>query len=178
MNSNAPVQPLTQEQFMRLFLETERELLRYVMALIPNPSDARDVVQETAVALWRAVEKYDPSRPFGPWACRFALNEARLHLRSEARRRVQLEEDVAELLDARRVELAKPLDTRREHLRDCLERLPEDQRELVRDYYFNDEKIEHLATRIGRGTEAVYKSLQRIRQTLHHCIERKIHAQT
>jgi RNA polymerase sigma-70 factor (ECF subfamily) len=169
-----PRPPITEEQFMRLFLEAEREILRYVMAIIPNVSDARDIVQETATALWKAVAKYDSSKPFIPWACRFALNEARMHLRSEARRRVVLEEDVTALLDARRTELTGHLDARREHLKDCLGRLPSDQRSLVRDYYFEDQSIETLAARLGRTAEAVYKSLQRIRQALHRCVAQKL----
>ena len=163
----------TDEQFMRLFLESERELLRYVMVLIPNVHDARDVLQEAAVALWRAAEKYDPARPFVPWACRFVLNEARMFLRGAARRRRFIEEDVAVLLDSQRLEMAEGLKARREHLRECLRELPEQHRELVRGYYFDDETIESLARRQGRGSEAVYKALQRIRQTLHHCMQRK-----
>lgn len=163
----------TDEQFMRLFLESERELLRYVMVLIPNVHDARDVLQEAAVSLWRAAEKYDPARPFVPWACRFVLNEARMFLRGAARRRRFIEEDVAVLLDSQRLEMAEGLKARREHLRECLRELPEQHRELVRGYYFDDETIESLARRQGRGSEAVYKALQRIRQTLHHCMQRK-----
>lgn len=58
---------------MRLLLQAERALLRYVMALVPNVTDARDVVQETAAALWQAADKLDPGKPFVPWACRSAL---------------------------------------------------------------------------------------------------------
>jgi RNA polymerase sigma-70 factor (ECF subfamily) len=175
--ANTPAEPLTQEQFMRLFLSSERELLRYVMALVPNPSDAREVVQETAVALWQAIGKYDPEKPFVPWACRFALNEARLYLRTESRRRRLLEEDVAAMLDERRLEMAAPLDARREHLQDCLDSLQEVQRRLVRGYYFEEESIEALAASFGRGADAVYKTLQRTRQALHQCIERKLQAE-
>lgn len=174
MHPDTPNQALTHEQFLRLFLEAERELLRYVMALVPNVSDARDVVQETAVALWNAIEKYDPARPFTPWACRFALNEARRFLRADSRRRRFLEEDVAAMLEERRVAAAASLDARREHLRDCLDRLPEEQHRLVRGYYFEELSIDSLAAACGRGTEAVYKSLQRIRQALQQCIERKL----
>lgn len=163
---------------MRLFLSAERELLRYVMALVPNVSDARDVVQETAVALWQAIEKYDPQKPFVPWACRFALNEARLHLRTESRRRRLLEEDVAELLEKRRAEIAEPLDVRREHLRDCLGRLTWEQRQLIHGYYFEEHSVETLAATFGRGVEAVYKALQRTRQALHQCIETKLQAES
>ena len=60
------------------------------------------------------------------------------------------------------------------HLRDCSSCLPDDQRQLLRGYYFADDSIEVLATRFGRGSEAVYKSLQRIRQALQLCIQRKL----
>jgi RNA polymerase sigma-70 factor (ECF subfamily) len=163
---------LSQEQFMRLFLQSEREILRYVMAIVPNVADARDIVQETALALWKGIDKYDPSRPFIPWACRFALNEARMFLRTDGRRR-RLRDEVAGLLEARRVEIAPELDARRSHLRDCLERLPEEHRRLIRSYYFDDETIAAIAAEAGRTTEAIYKALQRIRTALEQCIERK-----
>ena len=41
-----------QREFLRLFLSAEVDLYRYVCALIPAPSEARDVVQDTALALW------------------------------------------------------------------------------------------------------------------------------
>lgn len=159
---------------MRLFLQAERELTRYVMAIVPNVNDARDVVQETAMSLWRAIAKYDPAKPFVPWACRFALNEARMHLRSEGRRRKRfLQDDVVALLEERRQDLAPQLDARRQHLRDCLDRLPKDHRGIVRGYYFDDESVDAIAARLGRSVDAIYKSLQRIRQALQECIERK-----
>lgn len=170
-----PAPRMTHEQFRRLFVQAERELLRYVMALVPNVNDARDVVQETAVALWEAIDKYDPARPFTPWACRFGLNQARLFLRSEGRRRRRVDAEVAELLQARRIEIAPQLDARRQYLGDCLENLPAEQRQLVRDYYFHGDAIELVAARLGRSTDAAYKSLQRIRQALQRCIERKQH---
>ncbi len=163
---------------MRLLLKSERELLRYVMVLVPNVNDARDVLQETAIALLRTIDKYDPERPFVPWACRFALNEARMFLRTAARRRRLIDEDVAALLEGRRLEIAAGLDKRREHLVNCLSRLPHEQQQLIRGYYFDEESIESLAERFARGKESVYKSLQRIRQVLHECIEGKLRAES
>lgn len=182
MHDLPPHQPsppaLSHEQFMRLFLQSERELLRYVMVLVPRVNDARDVLQETALALWREVAKYDPTRPFVPWACRFALNEARMFLRSEGRRRRRfLQDDLVALLEDRRIEIAADLDDRRRHLRDCLDRLPADQRGLIRGYYFDEETIAGLAARLGRTVDAVYKSLQRVRHALQQCIERKLLAE-
>jgi RNA polymerase sigma-70 factor (ECF subfamily) len=179
MPSRDPCPPMSHEQFMRLFLQSERELLRYVMAIVPNVNDARDVVQETALALWREIAKYDASRPFVPWACRFALNEARMFLRTESRRRRKyLADDIVHILEDRRVEIAPQLDARRRHLRDCLDRLPSEQRGLIRGYYFDDESVAALAAKVGRSVDAIYKSLQRVRHALQQCIDKKLLAET
>ncbi len=165
---------MTHQQFILLFSEAETELIRYLMALLPNASDARDVLQETAVALWTTVEKYDQSQPFFPWACRFALNKARQHLRTEARRNRIFDEDVADLIAERRMDSGSRLERRREHLADCLARLPERQRELVQEYYLGNHPAGVIARNHGLSVEAVYKALQRIRRTLMECINHKV----
>ncbi|KSB90460.1 RNA polymerase subunit sigma-24 [Caulobacter vibrioides] len=38
---------------------------------------ALDVVQESFVAAWKALDRYDPARPFGAWLSAIALNKCR-----------------------------------------------------------------------------------------------------
>ena len=38
-----------QQQFLALFIRSEREIFRYVAALVPNIADAEDIVQQTAL---------------------------------------------------------------------------------------------------------------------------------
>ncbi len=38
-----------QQRFLSLFLRSEREIFRYVAALVPNVADAEDIVQQTAL---------------------------------------------------------------------------------------------------------------------------------
>ena len=113
----------THKDFIRLFLEAEKDLLRYVMVLIPNVADARDVVQEAAVALWDKIDRYDPEKPFAPWACRFALNEAKMFLRKKSRQK-RLADEVVDLLEIERMENSERLDARKHFLKECLKVLP------------------------------------------------------
>ena len=161
------------KDFIRLFLASERELLRYVMVLIPNPADARDVVQETAADLWEKIDQYDPGKPFVAWACRFALNEARMFLRKQERLS-RLADDVVDILQEQRVEMADQLDARRTYLRECLRELPKAQSDIVRAHYFDDLETPELSRRFEKSIEAIYKLLQRTRRSLQQCIERKI----
>ena len=160
-----------QQRFLSLFLRSEREIFRYVAALIPNVADAEDIVQQTALVLWEKFDAYDPSQPFTPWACRFALNKTRHWLERRERWRTLLEKGLAEELAQRREELRPELDSRLRHLEGCLGKLPSEQFSLVEGYYYRREEIETLATKSGRTVAATYKVLQRVRLILQACIE-------
>lgn len=160
----------SQQQFLSLFLRSEREIFRYVAALVPNVADAEDIVQQTALALWEKFDAYDPSQPFTPWACRFALNKARQWIERRQRWQSLLQGGLAEELVHRREELRPELEVRLKHLEGCIGKLPEDQRSLVEGYYYHRTGIEKVAEKSGRTVEATYKALQRIRATLQICI--------
>jgi RNA polymerase sigma-70 factor (ECF subfamily) len=165
-NSNA-----AQQRFLSLFLRSEREIFRYVAALVPNITDAEDIVQQTAVSLWEKFNAYDPAQPFTPWACRFALNKARQWIERRQRWQALLDNGLAEELAQRRQELQPEFELQLKRLEGCLGKLPEGQRSLVEGYYYERASIETLARHSGRSEAATYKMLQRIRHTLQLCVE-------
>ncbi len=164
-------QSAAQQRFLSLFLRSEREIFRYVAVLVPNVADAEDIVQQTAVSLWEKFDAYDPSQPFTPWACRFALNKARQWIERRQRWQALLDRGLAEELAQRREELRPELEVRLKHLEGCLSKLPEEQRSLVEGYYYRRDAIEKLAETSSRTVAATYKMLQRVRQALQSCIE-------
>jgi RNA polymerase sigma-70 factor (ECF subfamily) len=162
----------TQAKFLRLFLSSERELFRYVAALVPNLADAEEIVQQAVVALWGKFDQYDDALPFAPWACRFALNVAKQWAARRQKWQALLADGLAEELTRRREELRPQFEARIRHLDGCLEKLPAEQRGIVEGYYFRRESVEAIAGRARRSVDAVYKGLQRIRAALRGCIER------
>ncbi len=160
-----------QQRFLSLFLRSEREIFRYVAALVPNVTDAEDIVQLTALALWEKFDAYDPALPFTPWACRFALNKTRQWIERRQRWQALLDRGLAEELARRRQELQPEFERRLKLLEACLDKLPPEQRSLIKDYYYERTDVESLAGRSGRTVAATYKVLQRIRQALQLCVE-------
>ncbi len=158
------------ERFTRLLIQYEPELLRCVLVAVPNRADARDILQECSVALWRRFSEYDSERPFANWAMGFVRMEVRRFLR-KSQRRAQLTERAAELLLQDEEQHAAELDERERYLKNCLDALSGDQRELLDGYYHKEHSVSELSQRNGRSVEAVYKMLQRIRFALHQCIE-------
>ncbi|MEW6302177.1 MAG: sigma-70 family RNA polymerase sigma factor [Verrucomicrobiota bacterium] len=160
-----------QQRFLSLFLRSEREIFRYVAALVPNVADAEDIVQQTALALWEKFDAYDPNQPFTPWACRFALNKARQWIERRQRWQALLQGGLGEELARRREELRPELEVRLKHLEGCIGKLPQDQRSIVEGYYYHRTPVEKVAESSGRTVEATYKALQRIRSALQDCME-------
>ncbi|HEV8544288.1 MAG TPA: sigma-70 family RNA polymerase sigma factor [Verrucomicrobiae bacterium] len=165
-------QNAAQQRFLSLFMRSEREIFRYVAALVPGVLDAEDIVQQTAIALWEKFDAYDPAQPFTPWACRFALNKARQWIERRQRWQVLLESGLAEELVQRREALRPEIEIQLRHLESCLGKLPKDQRELVEGYYYHRTGVEALSDSSGRTVQATYKALQRIRQSLLVCVNR------
>jgi len=142
-----------------------------VAALVPNVSDAEDIVQQTALALWEKFDAYDSSQPFTPWACRFALNKARQWIERRQRWQTLLERGLAEELAQRRQELQPESERRLKYLESCLEKLPSAQRSLIESYYYKRTDVDALAESCGRSVAATYKMLQRVRHALQLCVE-------
>jgi len=63
-------------------------LYRFARRYVGDADDAYDVVQQSFVAAWKALERFDPARGFAPWLRAIALNKCRDHARRAAVRRL------------------------------------------------------------------------------------------
>jgi len=165
------------ERFTRLLLESEPVMLRSILVVVPHRADAREIMQETAVALWRQFDTYDSERPFLNWAMGFSRIQTRRFL-SKATRRAKLTKRAMEALQIE-MEQERDFDTALEtHLATCIGKLQEKARRLVKGYYHENHTPEALSEREGRSVEAIYKAIQRARRDLQACIERQIRKET
>jgi RNA polymerase sigma-70 factor (ECF subfamily) len=139
--------------------------------MVPNVSDAEDIVQQTALTLWEKFDAYDPAQPFTPWACRFALNKVRQWIERKQRWQLFLARGLVEELSQRREELQPELDHRLAHLDVCVRKLPQEQQQLLEGYYYRRATVAELAQMSSRSAEATYKLLQRVRHVLRQCID-------
>lgn len=78
-----------QERGHRALLDRHREpVFRFLRGLLGNEADALDVTQETFVAAFLALHRYDPARPFRAWVLRIARNKSHDFARRRAVRRL------------------------------------------------------------------------------------------
>lgn len=168
---------MSKEEFIELFQSCQHDLLRYILGCIPSYSDALDVLQETATALWLKFDEYDRSKPFGPWARRFAhIQVLKFSLyRQRARRQfVAFSEQTTKAITEEYDQHADVLDARNEALAGCIEKLSPTEQNLLKRRYFEGVNLRQVAAQEGCNEDQLYRRLQRIRLLLMRCIDRTL----
>jgi RNA polymerase sigma-70 factor (ECF subfamily) len=159
-------------EFVRLWTQFHRDVERYVYSMVPRSVDAAEVVQVVSVKLWEKWENYDHERPFLPWAMRFAYLEILKWRQRLAREKLVFSDELLQQLHSTHEELDPLMEVRRKILGQCLEKLNEEDRELINLRYGGRHgAIKEEAERTGKKMHVVYYALERIRLQLLNCIE-------
>ena len=80
-------------------MQHEGEIRAFIGSMLRDRTLCDDTFQEVALTLWEQADRYEASRPFGPWARGIAANKV---LERRRLRRALTEEELVKLLDAAR----------------------------------------------------------------------------
>ena len=170
MNPNPP-----ESEYSQLVTRNQRKIYWFILSLLPNWSDAEEVLQETNLVLWRKADKYDSSGNFLAWACQIARYEV-LKFRERSGRAFPALTDV---FDGIGVEAMAAVESQSSEgllgaLADCVEKLRPQDRDLVERRYRSGATTKSVAEEVGRSTDAIYKALQRVHRQLLECVNRSL----
>lgn len=100
------------------------------LRFLRSEADADDLVQETFLRAWNAIDRFDPDRPLLPWLRRIATNWALNRIDSSRRRG---EEELTDVVPSSAPSAEDELERTRlnERVRSALQQLPEDQRMIL-----------------------------------------------
>lgn len=140
--------------FQKLFDRYAPMLLRVMMRQLRSPSDAQDLVQQTFLQLHRARFDFKQGAKLRPWLFTIAFNLKREHFRRTKRR----PESPLEL-DGRADPAVAPRGQERSDARRTLvtamEKLPEDQREVIALHWFEGFSFPEVSELVGASVSAV-----------------------
>ena len=158
------------EDFLKTYIQNEQKIRLYIKRLVYQADDAEDIMQATALILWKKFESYKPEYPFIPWAFKIAYNEVRNYYRKNAKKNLFFDESTLEQLAQVADKKSTHLNDMRLHLKDCLLKLKDSERRLVEYRYCDDGRINDLAQEQNTTANALSKTLQKIRRQLFLCI--------
>jgi hypothetical protein len=85
-------------QFVYDLTDWQNRLFGYLVTLLGNVHDARDVLQETNLVMWRRMDTFTPGTDFGAWARKCAYFQAMAFLRDRKRGPSLLGEELLALI--------------------------------------------------------------------------------
>jgi RNA polymerase sigma-70 factor (ECF subfamily) len=145
----------------------------FVASIVRDFRDRDDVLQEVAVAVIESYANYDGSRPFSAWAIGVARNQIGLYLRKNRREKLVFDQEAIAILAVAFSEAPFDENRRLNFLQDCMKALDPNSRRLCELRYQRELKPAAIADVVGRSANTVAKALQRIREQLRSCIDRK-----
>lgn len=173
MNEQSSSDPTTHVQ--QLFVKHVSLLKHFIISLLPNPSEAEDIVQEVFLVITAKAHDFEPGTNFKAWLLTIARFKVLEHLRREKRKANRLSDTAIELLAADMEEAdAGPDPETLRALGKCLNKLAPKPRTMVELQYREGLKPAAIAEKLEWEANAVYVALSRARAGLRKCIERQI----
>jgi RNA polymerase sigma-70 factor, ECF subfamily len=161
--------------FAQFLQRDQARIYGYLHALVRDANDADDLFQQTTMILWKKFGEYDRSRSFFSWACGIARGEVANFLRTRSRSKLYFSDEVNARLAESAEELeAEEIESRKQALASCLEKLRQRDRELLLACYDGTKSITEVAEREGRSSQSVHNTLKRIRLALFECVQQEL----
>lgn len=170
---------MTPRDLFEILVREHAEMLTmYLRCAVRDPALVDELFQEAMLIAWKHLERFDRSRPFGPWLRGIAAKLVLARRRQSARAVRICDEDVLAYLDSRHTAFSRlpgdTLDEKLDRLRECLRMLPERYRHVVEMRYQTELPAQQLADRLDLSVETTKKRLQRGRSRLLDCLQRKL----
>jgi len=156
--------------FEALVVSYQSLAFRTAFVITGDASDAEEAAQDAFVKAHRALGRFRSGRPFRPWLLTIVANEARNRRRTRGRRAALALRAADPGAPGEDPETAALASERRERLLAAVERLRDDDREVLACRYFLELSEDETAAALGiaRGTvkSRTHRALERLQEEL------------
>ena len=155
---------------------TQARLRSFIAGYVPRAAWVDDLAQQAFISAYQSLGQFRVGTDFYAWLRQIAYNHLRAEL-DKTQRRKRLEADY--LLEVAASEMDRRLakdsgdEETLDALRDCVSRLPDTSRDIVRRHYADGLPLAEIAGSLGRPAGSLKVTLFKIRVRLKECIERK-----
>ena len=159
--------------FSQKLTALQKPLYAYILTLLPNRTEAEDVLQETNLILCRKASEYDPKGHFQGWAFNIARYQVMGHISKFKRSKLFFSPDLIENLAEEALDL-KDLDLSRKALQICYGLLPKHMKPIAQLRFREDKSLLEISKKLKRPMGSVSATLHRIRINLISCVKNKM----
>lgn len=163
---------MSREAFSAVVRDNHGPLCAYARVITGDETRAKEVVQDAFVAAWQNIGKFDVTRDISSWLRGIVRNKWREACRRNARE-ISLSDEKLEILEQKIIALEADRPEVFDRLAHCRELLPEPLAASVETYYDEQLSTDEAAAQLKINGATLRKRLERARQALRECLERK-----
>ena len=160
-------------EFTHKITSIQKSLYGFILSLVPNRSEAEDILQETNLILCQKSEEYDPNGHFQGWAFKIARFQVMKHQTNRKRSKIYFSTEIIEDVAAEEFDKKKVLVVQKA-LSICYEELPQKMQIIAKLRFKKDKSLKYISAKVNRPMGAISSTLYRIRQKLLECVNEKV----
>ena len=123
---------IQEKTFITLFAANSSRINSFIFCMVPNESDAEDILQETTITMWEKYDTYQQGTDFVAWAVTIAKYKILEFRRKNKAKNLLLDDAVLTLLEEDSRNLFDDTEQRTRALRQCVQKLPKKDRDFIK----------------------------------------------
>lgn len=161
------------ELFLKIFLKHNKLLFGFIVAMVPNRTDAEDILQDTATVLWNKFDEYRQGTNFYAWAKQIARNKVYEYYKHQ-KRFVLADLEVLDAIQKANEPVLETLELRQAALTGCLNKLQRPDVLLIQARFQKQLSLKKLAEENNQSVHTLYKRLAHIIALLRACTQKTL----
>jgi RNA polymerase sigma-70 factor, ECF subfamily len=157
-------------EFLRLFVVHQKSIYTYILALVHNPSEAEDIMQDVVTLMWERFGEFKSGTNFGAWGITVARYKVLEYHHRKKSEYAFFSDRLFERLSHISAEKINKIEDQTKALQQCLLKLQETDRELIQNRYEKGLSIKQIAEDMQRSVTGMYKVMGRIHRALIRCV--------
>ncbi len=157
--------------FYRLY---EARIYRFAQARLNDPFAAADILNEVMLEVWKQAGHFEGRSKLSTWLLGITrhkvLDRLRLRQRSHPSQHQELDDRLADESPSHEAVIAAARDA--ERLRQCLDRLPDSQREVLHLAFYEDLGYREIASLVDCPEGTVKSRVYHAKEALKRCLSR------
>ena len=162
------------ECFMNLLAANYYRINAFILTLVPNDTDADDIMQETVALMWKKFDSFTVGTDFVAWAVTVAKYQVLNFRKTKQRLPVMFSDEALGAIEKEAERVTAESDKRLRALKECVNKLSVHDKQFIKLRYTEGVTTKMLASRIGKSIYAVYRHSTRINGLLLRCIQRSL----
>jgi len=127
--------------------------------------------------MWKKFPELRSREAFLSWAFTIARHTVMNFRRESGRCRLRFTDKLTDVMASEGADDTELLNAQLRHLDACIDRLPDERRDVVKRFYAGDATGVEVAADLGMSADAFYKTLQRARAALLDCVTQRLAAE-